>query len=164
MKLPTLAVLAAAAILAVASVASADAPTREVIPPGPDFTVDTCGFPVLIHSEGNTIRKMFTDNQGRVVRQIETYPGFRWVLTNLDTGESFSAGIPGPLKLTFNPDGTTTFKGTGPWGWLPTHPGTGETGIFLLHGHISQTIDASGTVITTTFRGHTVNICEQLAP
>ena len=24
--------------------------------------------------------------------------------------------------------------------------------------------DASGTVITTTFVGHTVNICEQLAP
>jgi hypothetical protein len=164
MKLPTVALLAVAGLLSLAALASADAPTREVIAPGPDATDAVCGFPVLIHSEGTTIRKTFTDNQGRVVRQIETYPGFRLVLTNVDTGESVTARIPGPLKLTFNPDGTTTFQGTGPWGWLPTHPGTGEPGIFLLYGHIHQTIDVSGNVITTTFQGHTINVCDQLAP
>jgi hypothetical protein len=164
MKFPTLTIVAACALLALAATAFADPPTREVIAPGPDFVDNTCGFAVLVHTEGTTIRKTYTDNQGRVVRQIETYPGFRWVLTNLNTGESFSSVIPGPLKLTFNPDGTTTFEGSGPWGWLPAHPSTGETGIFLLHGRISQTLDATGTVITTTFVGHTVNICEQLAP
>jgi hypothetical protein len=162
-EVPTLGACVALVLLALATTASAAAPTREVIPPGSDFVTTDCGYPILVQSEGDTIRTTFTDNQGEVVRQIEVYPGFRWILTNLDTGATYTAGIPGPLKLRFNPDGTTTFSGTGPWGWLPTHPGTGETGVFLLRGHISQFFDAAGDV-TSTFTGHTVNICEQLAP
>jgi hypothetical protein len=163
MRFATLAACVALVLLALATAAPADPPTREVFPPGEDFTANDCGYPILVHSEGNTIRTTFTNNQGEVVRQIETYPGFRWILTNLDTGETFTAIIPGPLMLRFNADGTTTFKGTGPWGWGPTHPGTGEPGIFLLRGKISQFIDADGNV-TSSFTGHTVNLCEQLAP
>jgi hypothetical protein len=162
MNLPTLTVCVALLLLAFGPAASADPPTREVIPPGDDFTEDICGYPILVESEGRTIRKTFT-KQGEVVRIIETYPGLRWTLTNLDTGETSTVVIPGPLKLRFNADGTTTFQGTGPWGWIGTHPGTGETGFFLLRGRIFETTDAAGDV-TSTFTGRTVDVCELLAP
>lgn len=162
MNLPSLAACTALVLLAPATAASADPPTREVIPPGPDFTADICGYDILVQSEGRTVRTTFTNKQGEVVRVIETYPGFRWILTNLDTGATFTVVIPGPLKLRFNPDGTTTFQGTGPWGWIGTHPGTGETGFFLLRGRIVEVTDAAGNV-TSTFRGNTVDICERLA-
>jgi hypothetical protein len=162
MNLPTLAICVALLSLAFAPAAAADPPTREVIPPGEDFITDICGYPILVESEGTTIRKTFTNKQGEVVRIIETYPGFRWILTNLDTGETFTAVIPGPAKIRFNADGTTTFQGTGPWGWIGAHPGTGETGFFLLRGRIIEHTDAAGNV-TSTFRGRTVDICELLA-
>jgi hypothetical protein len=163
MRFSTLAACVALVLLVLAPAASADAPSREMIPPGPDFMDGTCGYPILVHSEGTTIRMVFTDNQGEVVRQIEVYPGFRQVLTNLDTGETLTVVNPGPLMLRFNADGTTTFRGTGPWVWGPSHPGTGEPGLFLLQGNISLFIDADGNV-TSTFTGHTMNLCEQLAP
>jgi hypothetical protein len=161
MNFPTLAACGALVLLALTPAASADPPTREVIP-GEDFTTEVCGYPIDVDAVGNTIRKTFTDKQGELVRVIETYPGFRWILTNLDTGATFTAVIPGPLKLRFNADGTTTFQGTGPWGWIGTHPGTGETDFFLLRGRIIETTDAAGNV-TSTFRGSTLDICEQLA-
>jgi hypothetical protein len=113
MRFSTLAACVALVLLVLAPAASADAPSREVIPPGQDFMDGTCGYPILVHSEGTTIRMVFTDNQGEVVRQIEVYPGFRQVLTNLDTGETLTVVNPGPLMLRFNADGTTTFRGTG---------------------------------------------------
>ncbi len=128
------------ATLAVPGVAFADPPTREVTTEAPAPVINTsCGFPVLIEAVGKTVRKTWYDDEGNPLRAIETYPGFKWILTSLApgaSGESITLTIPGPAFYTFNPDGSTTVVGTGPWGFGGGNPDTGEPGIFLVRGRI----------------------------
>jgi hypothetical protein len=163
MKRLVFAVSAGFLLVAAQGAAWANPPIREVLPPGADSESSVCGPTIVLHSEGNTIRRTFTDDQGRTVRIIETYPGFELTFTNVETGASLSARLSGPLHLRVNPDGSTVFKGTGGWGWGEVHPGTLEPGLFILHGHITLNFDASGALTSSSFHGHTVNVCDTIA-
>jgi hypothetical protein len=147
--------------LAAAPTAGADKPTRTIFSPSPDFTTDVCGFDVLVHSEGQTIVTTFTDEEGNVVREITVFPGFRWVLTRVDTGETVVAVIPGPGFLRLNEDGSGSFTGTGPWSWL-SHPETFEPGIFVSQGRWVTTFDAEGN-FSFDIVGRLVDVCAELA-
>lgn len=149
-----------AALLPVA--ASAAKPIREVIPGADEFVVDDCGFAVRVQAEGRTIRTSFTDGEGNIIRQIEVYPGFRWIFTNLDTSETIVAVITGPAFLRISPDGSSTFTGTGPWGWIGD-PAIGP-GIFLTQGRFVFTFDAEGNTTTFTRVGRVVDVCALLTP
>ena len=76
-------------VLAVASAASANKPTREIIPGQADvvFTADQCGFEVLGHIEGGEIITTFTDRAGNAVKQIVVFPGNKATLTNARHGQ-----------------------------------------------------------------------------
>ena len=156
-----------ALVLAVALVfpsgAFAGKPVREVRPSPPDETVTACGFPVLIHSEGRTIRKTWYDDDGNPVRAIETYPGFKSVLTNLLTREQIVLAIVGPAKIEFGADGSETITGAGPWSWYPTNPVTEEPGIFLIRGRLTFTIDAEGNFSFEHLAGQIDDLCPALA-
>lgn len=153
-----------AALLAalVAVTASGAKPVRELIPAEDEFVVDDCGFDVRVQVEGRTIRTSFFDREGNFIRQTEVYPGFRWVFTNVATGETAEAVITGPAFLRVAADGSGTFTGTGPWGWIG-EPGTTEPGIFLTQGRFVVTFDVDGNTTSFTSVGRIVDICALLA-
>ena len=97
--------------------AQAQKPVREVLPTPGDVDTNACGFPVRVHTVGTTIRKTWFDEQGNPVRAVETYPGSKYVLTNLETQKQIQFTIVGPAFYEFRPDGSFTVMGTGPWGW-----------------------------------------------
>ena len=77
--------------LAVAPVATANKPEREIVPAPGDVTItDQCAFPVLGHIEGGEIDTTFFDKAGDPVKKIGVFPGQTLTLTNLDTGKSIT--------------------------------------------------------------------------
>ena len=158
--------LALVVALAVPTAAQAQKPVRDVLAPPPDDTTEACGFEVLVHAEGATIRKTWFDEQGNAVRAVETYPGSKYVLTNVDTGKQIQFPIVGPAFYEYRPDGSYTVTGSGPWGWWPTNPETREPGIFLIRGRLTFAVDAEGDLVLVSFdviNGHVVNVCSRLA-
>ena len=156
-------VLALLIALAAPVPAQADQPVREVIPLPPDATTEACGFPVLVQTVGTIIRRTWLDAQGNPVRAIETYPGVKYVLTNLETQKQIQFSIVGPAFYEFRPDGSFTVTGTGPWGWYPENPETGEPGIFHIRGRLTYTVDADGNFSFDLIAGHIINVCPRLA-
>ena len=161
MKSRTVVALALTLGLVAPSAALARPPVREVLPLPLDVTVGECGFAVLIHAEGQTIRTTWYDDAGDPVRAVESYPGLTYVLTNVATGKQISVPIPGPAKYEFNADGSTTVTGSGPWGWWP-NPVTGEHGIFLVRGRLTFTFDDAGNFSFELLSGQLDNLCPRL--
>ena len=159
-----LAVIAFALLLAVicGSPAQADAPVREVEEVHDTFASDVCGFPTEEAVDGTVIRTTYSDANGTVTRIHEVYPKhFRTAVTNLDSGAVYAAAIPGALTITFRPDGSRTFVGTGVWS-LESNPETGEPGIWIVKGRWVVEVDASGHA-TSSMVGKVIDVCERLA-
>ena len=152
-----------ATMLLAPSVAAADKPVREAVDLPADEITDACGFPVLVHTEGSIVRTTWLGDDGEPVRAIETYRAFRFVLTNQRTGEQVSVAIPGPAFYEFGADGVTTVTGTGPWGWFPDDPETGEPGIFLFTGRLTFSFDDDDNFTFDRLSGRAVNMCGALA-
>ena len=149
--------------LAVAPVATADKPIREVIPAPEDRLItDQCPFPVLGHIEGKEIDTTFTDKDGNPVKLIGVFPGNTLTLTNLDTETSITVGATGSFQLRLNPDGSAAGKVTGHGAWL-SNPVTGEPGIWYQSGQVTATIDEEGNTTSVSNAGKLVNLCPQLA-
>lgn len=152
--------------LAFAPTVNAGKPTTETIPLPPDFVMSAsvCGFPVLVHSEGQdgTVTT-FTDEDGNVVRQILIFPGNRQSFTNLVTGESIGVPTNGPGFWQFNPDGSSSLTGTGPWAW-GSNPVTGEPGIFWTTGRFVANFDSAGNQSSIDLTGRIVDLCAEIAP
>jgi hypothetical protein len=156
--------LALLVTLAAPAPAHAQKPVREVFPPPDDAVTEACGFPVLVHADGAVIRKTWFDEQGNPVRAVETYPGLTYVLTNQTTQQQIQFPVVGPAFYDFHPDGSFTVTGSGPWGWWPENPETGEPGIFLIRGRLTFTVDAEGELVSfDVITGHVVNVCSRLA-
>ena len=141
-------------VLALATPAAAARPLREVIPPAGDFTEESCGFPVLVHQEGYTIRLTFYDKNDEVLRTTQTYPQFKVTLTNLETGKSLRIVDPGPG---FFDEGTLV--GSGPWFWGQQNPVTGEPGMFLTYGRFTLDFDTGAISLNGRIR----DLCAELA-
>ena len=153
-------------VLAVASAAGANKPTREIIPGQADvvFTADQCGFEVLGHIEGGEIITIFTDKAGTFVKQIVVFPGNKATLTNFVTGKSITIPVTGSASVRVKPDGSMVYKATG-HGLFAPNPVTEEPGIWYLSGRGTFTTDAAGNL--TSFpaaTGKLVNLCARLAP
>ena len=148
--------------LAVAPAATANKPTREIIPGQDDVRLtDQCAFPVLIHTEGREIVTTFTDKAGNVVKQIGVFPGNKQTLTNLDTGKSIIVVATGPFHGRREPDGSATVRVTG-HGIFPGHPITEEPGIWYLSGRIFATLDAQENLTSIDSTGKLVDLCARL--
>ena len=66
--------------------------------------------------------------------------------------------IPGPSFITFNPDGSTTTVGTGPFGFARFSPETGEPGMFLVRGRFIVHADGEFEFVAGTIE----NVCSRL--
>jgi hypothetical protein len=151
--------------LAVAPAATANKPTREVIPaPGDRVITDQCAFPVLGHIEGSEIDTTFTDRAGNPVKLLGVFPGNTLTLTNVDTGKSITLGATGSFQLRVKPDGSGSAMVTGLGAWPDGNPITGEPGIWYQNGRVSATFDAEGNTTSMKSTGKLVDLCNRLAP
>jgi hypothetical protein len=149
--------------LAVAPAATANKPTREIIPaPDDRLITDQCAFPVLGHIEGYEIDTTFTDSAGNPVKLLGVFPGNTLTLTNLLTGTSITVGATGSFQLRLNPDGSASGMVTGQGAWL-SNPVTGEPGIWHQSGRVTATIDAEGNTTSVSSTGKLIDLCPQLA-
>ena len=149
--------------LAVVPAATANKPTREIIPaPNDRVITGQCTFPVLGHIEGNEIDTTFTDKAGNPVKLIGVFPGNTLTLTNLDTNKSITLGATGSFQLRANPDGSASAMVTGLGAWFG-NPVTGEPGIWYQSGRVSATLDAEGNTTSVDSTGNLVNLCARLA-
>jgi hypothetical protein len=150
--------------LAVVPAATANRPTREIIP-APDDRVITgqCTFDVLGHIEGTEIDTTFTDRAGNPVKLLGVFPGNTLTLTNLDTGTSITLGATGSFQLRVSLDGSGSAMVTGLGAWPDGNPITGEPGIWYQNGRVSTTFDAQGNTTSLRSTGTLVNLCTQLS-
>jgi hypothetical protein len=158
--------LLSTALVAVAVVpaATANKPTREVIPAPEDKVITgQCTFPVLGHIEGYEIDTTFTDKAGNPVKLVGVFPGNTLTLTNLDTGNAIILGATGSFQLRVEPDGSGSGMVTGQGAWPDGNPITGEPGIWYQSGRVSATFDAEGNTTSIKSTGKLVNLCTQLA-
>ena len=149
---------------AVVPAATANRPTREIIP-APDDRVITgqCTFDVLGHIEGTEIDTTFTDRAGNPVKLLGVFPGNTLTLTNLDTGTSITLGATGSFQLRVSLDGSGSAMVTGLGAWPDGNPITGEPGIWYQNGRVSTTFDAQGNTTSLRSTGTLVNLCTQLS-
>jgi hypothetical protein len=149
--------------LAVAPLATAIKPTREVNPVQDDMVIaGQCDFPVLAHIDGGEIVTNFTDKAGNLVKQIVVFPANTVTLTNLDSGKSITLVATGSFQGRAHPDGSVSFKITG-HGAFPGNPITGEPGVWYLSGRLFANFDADGNLTSTGNTGNLVDLCPRLA-
>jgi hypothetical protein len=149
--------------LAVAPVATADKPTREVNPVQDDMVIaGQCAFPVLAHIDGGEIVTNFTDKAGNLVKQIVVFPANTVTLTNLDSGKSITRVATGSFQGRARPDGSVSFKITG-HGAFAGNPITGEPGVWYLSGRLFANFDADENLTSTGSTGNLVDLCPRLA-
>jgi hypothetical protein len=148
---------------AVAPVATANKPMREINPSQDDVVItDQCAFDVLTHIDGGEIVTNFTDKAGNLVKQIVVFPANKVTLTNLDSHKSITLVATGSFQGRAHSDGSVSFKITG-HGAFPSNPITGEPGIWYLSGRLFANFDAEGNLISTGNTGNLVDLCPRLA-
>ena len=149
--------------LALAPVATANKPTREVNPVQEDMVIaGQCAFPVLAHIDGGEIVTNFTDHSGNLVKQIVVFPANTVTLTNLDTDKSITLAATGTFQVRAHPDGSVSFKITG-HGAFPSNPITGEPGVWYLSGRLFANFDADENLTSTGNTGKLFDLCPRLA-
>jgi hypothetical protein len=161
MKRLSVVLLMTLATFVVAPSAQAAPPTIERFPVDAVFVDDeSCGFPVEVHVTGFIVHIEWVDKEGNV-RFIEASPQIKLASTNLDTGETITVNVSGPLHVTQNADGGFTAVETGLWGRLE-NPKTGEPGMFQSAGRRVISVDAEGNE-SDQFVGRVVDLCAELA-
>ncbi len=113
---------------------------------------------------GNRNIKEFTDDNGNVVRLLETGRGNDLVFTNDNTGETFVLNSNGSVSdTTFHADSTRTVVNTGHNLVIlfPTDvPAGPSTKLYV--GRLVYESDADSNFVVTSFSGRTTDICAQL--
>ena len=149
--------------LAVVPAATANKPTREIIPaPNDRVITGQCTFPVLGHIDGKEIDTTFTDKTGNPIKLLGVFPGNTLTLTNLDTGKSITVVASGQFHAQLKRDGTGFVLVTGHGPSVP-NPITGEPGIWYLSGRLTATLDPDGNTTSLDSTGQLTNLCAQLA-
>ena len=166
--LVALTLAAAVVLLVLPSLAAADPPVQSQFVDDVDFVDTSCGFPVRVELHGITNELDWFDESGELVRFTLTVAGrpYAVALTNLDTEESLTLTIPGPVFFELKPEGGFTGTTSGPFILfyrpesitLPLVPW-----LYFFSGHRVLTVAADGTR-TVTWRGRFVDLCARLAP
>jgi hypothetical protein len=124
---------------------------------------NACGFPVQRHDELTIIVRVFTDTNGNVIKEIDSYHGTQTFSAN---GHSAVGRTTGPEIFLFHPDGSLTINSNGPTRFVVL-PGGGPV---LGHtGHITVEVDPDGNVTSMTSSGldatsNVATLCAALAP
>lgn len=117
-----------------------------------------CGFTVVRHRDLTIRIHIFTDQDGNVVREIDNFQDNGYLAAN---GLIVNYHGAGPNLVTFYPDGSILFAGTG---LFYNFPGTGDH----FAGRASELDDADGNVISESFsgidEGSFADVCAALTP
>ena len=165
MKRLTVVLLVTLAVLLAAPSAQAAQPTVERFPVN-DQGIDeeTCGFPIETTITGSVVAISWfeegADQDGRVL-YIAADPQLKLTMTNLDTGETITLNISGPVHVNATADGGVVVLETGLWA-RGENPETGESGLFQTAGLLRITIDAEGNE-SFQFVGRVTDLCAELA-
>ena len=96
-----------AALLVFQVGASASPPLREtghvdatVLLPG---ATARCGFDIFGHFEGDFRFTVFRDNNGQIVREVDTFPSFKATVYAPATGKSYTSASPQVAHATYTP-------------------------------------------------------------
>ena len=150
-------------LLAAASSASADPPTRFPLGPTNGTLEGVCPFPIGFEDLQNTqVVTVFSDGRMTVTG------AFKSRVTNLSTGEFVDLNAPGPITITPNPDGTLTVRGRGKtlFYFFPGDLGPGEPGALLyMTGFVVERVsgDFSALLSFQHQGGTTEDLCTTLA-
>jgi hypothetical protein len=136
-------------------------PTHQTIAIDDVFFDPSCGFLIEGHVTGVGITITWTNQDGSS-RIFLANPQLKATLTNLDTGASLTENLSGPAHITVNPDGSSTFVGTG-LNAFNVNPKTGEPGASLSAGRLVATLDAAGNETSFQIVGHVFDLCAELA-
>jgi hypothetical protein len=155
---PVVLALTVVVALCAAATASANPPTRTPVPPLDDVTVTGCGFAVLVETlEWNVVSTTFSNDASPVVEILSGVAKTQF--TNLETGETITVNISGPLVVKVFSDGSVVLAEQGPWFHIDV---PGLPAIFLTEGRVTITIDAAGNV-TIDGNGRIVDLCAALS-
>ena len=131
----------------------------------PGFDSTNCGF--LVHATQD-VDKVF-------VKELKTTDGSTIFLftgaakitfTNPANGKSVTVNTSGPAKVTFNADGSSSFRSTGrgPADLSPAEQRlTGLPGMFATAGPVTGTVDANNNLTSLNVNHILVNICAALS-
>jgi hypothetical protein len=160
-----IALVSVSSVLAIPSVALAGKPLKEFAP-APTVTVeDVCDFPVLLDPIINQeYIKTFFDKEGDFDRQTVT-GRFVVELTNLDSGESMTVNVSGPVFFTLSGN-TLTVRLTGRslLFFFPGELTTGPAYVRVTNGPNILDVDlTTGAVTPRRESGNFVDVCEALA-
>ncbi len=154
---------AAATVLALAAPAAAAPEDYDLFLPA-GLGCEGFGLGIDI-SGGNRIIKEFTDENGNVVRILETGRGSDLTFTNDTTGASLALRSNGSVSdTTFNSDGTRTVSNMGHNVVIlfPTDvPAGPSTKLYV--GRLVYTADSANNFVVQSFSGSTTDICERLS-
>lgn len=96
--------LVGALMLVTQTVAAADQPLRERQHTDVDIPAigasAVCGFPIRIHAVGDSNFTLFYDNQGNIIREIDTFPS--WKITVYRPGTDIGYTTASPAVVTFH--------------------------------------------------------------
>ena len=149
----------------VPSVASADSPIREFFPADPITVEDVCDFPLLFDPIINQeFVQSFFDEEGNLERQIVT-GRFVEELTNLDSDESITVNVSGPVFFTFTEDTLMVrTEGRTLLFFLPGDLTSGQSYVRVTNGPNIFEVDlATGATTPILESTNFVDVCEALA-
>lgn len=155
---PVVLALAVVGALCTAATASANPPTRTLVPPLDDVIVTGCGFDVLVETvDWNVVSTTFSNDASPVVEILSGAAKVQF--TNLETGEMIAVNVSGPLVVKALGNGSVVLAQEGPWFHIDA---PGLPAIFLTEGRVTISIDAAGNV-TVAGTGRIVDLCAALA-
>jgi hypothetical protein len=155
----TASVVACAAALAVAPLASADPPIHVVLEAPPDVSGQYCeDFMVGIHvTRFREVATIFSNGE------VLTTGALAAEVTNLESGRTIEVNIPGPGRVSV--DGSTV-TATGPWLLFGEEGDLGEGSpaqVTYLVGRFTFTVEQGQITHVSEVRGHTRDLCAELA-
>jgi hypothetical protein len=127
-----------------------------------------CSYPLRldIATPANRVQRTFTDKNGNPIKVLSVGKGNVLTFSNLSTGTSLILNTKGSAgKTTFNPDGSSTFLGSGynVVIFFPTDVPTGPSTILYV-GNLIVTTDQFGTSTLQKTSGTSTDICAALTP
>jgi hypothetical protein len=152
------------ATVMVPSVAWADKPLKEFFPADPVTVEDVCDFPLLLDPIINQeYIKSFFDEEGNLERQIVT-GRFVVEVTNLDSGESQTVNVSGPVFFTFTEDTLTVrLAGRSLLYFFPGELTTGEAYVRVTSGpNVLEVNLGTGAVTPLREASNFVDMCSAL--
>lgn len=131
-----------------------------LIPAGPD----ACAFDLVQHVEGRLKVRVFFDDDGRRVRSIQSFPEYGGYYINEANGRTVPYEAHGPIKRTFNADGTVS--DTIPGVAKVTIPGEGtvlmNAGNYVFTYFLSDPSNGTIEITGGQFDDTTSNLCPYL--